>query len=207
MKALKSNTAKSGLETEASIEVVRKDLISIISLIYSYSTRLWIALGKQPPTPSAAIPTLQDITNHVRSLYGCAIFFRDMEGKTLAAEVHTSATEILLAMQVLLEGYSAQERGENLMRKTGALHEACERGKNLSVDNREAVLKIWKQDGDAVKDAIKELNALLNPQPADGDLDGWDELLGEEAGGTELSEGDISTIKKVGTRRIMGQTH
>lgn len=196
--ALKSDTAKSGLEGEPTIDVVRKDLISIISLIYSYSTRVWIALGKQPPTPSAAVPTLQDITKHIRSLYGCTLVFRDLQGKTFAAEVQTSAMDILSAMQVLLKGYSDQRHGEEMMRKTASLHEACERGRNLSVDNREAVLRIWKQDNEALKDAIKELNALLSPESADADVpDGWDDLLGEDAGGTELSEAEINTIKKV----------
>ncbi|KIM33128.1 hypothetical protein M408DRAFT_149252 [Serendipita vermifera MAFF 305830] len=174
--------------------------MSIISLIYSYSTRLWVALGKQPPTPSAAVPTLQEITNHIKSLYGCALVFRELEGNTIAAEVNTVATEVLLAMQVLLESYSVRKSGEDSMRNTASLHEACERARNLSVDNREAALKIWKQDSDGLKDAIKELNSLLNPQSTENEVsDGWDELLGEDAGQAELSEDDISAIKKVRT--------
>lgn len=197
--ALKSDTTKSGLDGEPTIEVLRKDFIGIISLIYSYSSRLWIALGKQPPTPSAAIPTLQEISNRIRSLYGCAIAFRNLDGKAFSAEVQTSAADILLAMKVMLDGYSAQQRAEDMMRKTAALHEACEKGKNLSVDNREAVLKIWKQDSEALKDAIKEMNALLSPKSVeDGEAsNGWDDLLEDDAGGTELSEDDIVIVKKV----------
>jgi hypothetical protein len=198
--ALKSDTAKSGLDEEPTIEVLRKDFIGIISLIYSYSSRLWIALGKQPPTPSAAVPTLQEISNHIRSIYGCAIAFRDQEAQTFSAEVQTSATDILFAMKVMLEGYSAQQRGDDMMRKTAALHEACEKGKNLSVDNREAVLKIWKQDSEALKDAIKEMNALLSTKSAEDaeeTSNGWDDLLDDEVGGAELSEDDIVIVKKV----------
>jgi len=200
LNAMNSHTAKSALDAEPTINILRKDFIGIVSLIYSYSTRVWIALGKQPPTPSAAVPTLQELSNHIRSLYGCALVFRDLEDRALSAEVHTSTIDILLTTQVLLQAYSAQQNGEDVMRKTAALHEACERGKNLSTDNREAVLKMWKQDSEALKDAIKEMNALLCPESAGGNdspSDGWDELLEGEVGGAELSTEDLVVVKKV----------
>jgi hypothetical protein len=161
---------------------------------------LWIALGKQPSTPSAACSTLDELSKHICSLYGCTLAFTQDTGPTLIAETRAAATGVLLALQSLLHEYSSGSDGGDSMRKTGALHEACDSARNISLDEREAALKVWKQDGEVVKDAIKELNGLLSPLDdagSEGFSDGWDELLGEDVGSAELSEEDLVASKKV----------
>jgi hypothetical protein len=188
------------LNEQPTFNVLRKDFISVISLIHSHSTRLWIALGKQPPTPSAASATLDELSKHICSLYGCTLAFTQDSGPTFIAEARAAATGVLLALQGLLQEYSSGSDGGDSMQKTGALHEACDSARNISLDEREAALKVWKQDGEMVKDAIKELDGILNPLDdagSEGLSDGWGELLGEEVGSTELSEEDRVASKKV----------
>lgn len=87
------------------------------------------------------------------------------------------------------------------MRKTAALHEICEAAKGISIDNREAAAKVWKQDSEALKDAIREVDDLLNDNEEsreEGDDDGWDELLDEKVEDTQLTEDEKGTIKRVG---------
>ncbi|PVG04459.1 hypothetical protein CPB86DRAFT_218980 [Serendipita vermifera] len=200
LRALRDNERKTALEEQPSVDILRKDFVGIISLIYTYSTRLWIALGKRPPTHSAAFPTLDELSNYTKTLYGCALAFTDSYGGTLRVEIHTAAIEVLSALEALLRDYS-ESNGENSKQMTATLHEICDRSRNVSTDNREAVLKIWKQDSEALKDAIKELDELLNPDDledsSDGVSDGWDELLGGEETGAELSGGEMATVKKV----------
>jgi hypothetical protein len=202
LKALQDKERKTALEERPSVDILRKDFVGLISLIYTYSTRLWIALGKRPPTHSAAFPTLDELSNYTKQFYGCALAFTDSYGVTLQGEIHTAAIEILLALEGLLQDYS-QSSGENSKQRTATLHEICDRSRNVSTDNREAVLKIWKQDNEALKDAIKELNDLLNPEDtedsSDGVSDGWDELLGGEQSSAELSGSEIATVKKART--------
>jgi Grap2 and cyclin-D-interacting len=197
LKALQNNNARTVLEELPTFDVLRKDFISVISLIHSHSTRLWIALGKQPPTPSAACATLDELSKHICSLYGCTLAFTQISGPTFIAEARAAATEVLLALQRLLQEYSSGGDGGDSMRKTAALNEVCESARNISLDDREAALKVWKQDGEVVKDAIKELNSLLKPIEDAGFSDGWDELLGEDVGITELSEENRVAAKKV----------
>jgi hypothetical protein len=185
------------LGEQPAFDVLRKDFISVISLIHSHSTRLWIALGKQPPTPSAAHATLDELSKHICSLYGCTLAFTQNSGPTFITEARAAATEVLLGLQRLLQEYSSGADGGDSMKKTAALHEACDSARNISLDDREAALKVWKQDGEVVKDAIKELNNLLKPLEDTGFSDGWDELLGEDVGVTELSEDDRVSAKKV----------
>ncbi|KAG8755148.1 hypothetical protein FRC14_004310 [Serendipita sp. 396] len=199
--ALQKDAARSGLTETIPLEILRKDFISVVSLIYNYSTRLWIAIGKQPPTPSAALPTLKDLSQHVSTLYGCALAFRDVHGKSFMSEARRSAVDILVALQPLLQEYMAGKSSDNTMRKTAAIHESCDKARNLSLDAREAVCKEWKVDNETLKDAMKEVNEMLNPERPGHDeeiSDGWDELLdGEAAHEVELTEKDRAAIKKV----------
>jgi hypothetical protein len=66
------------------------------------------------------------------------------------------------------------------------------------MDNREAVAKIWKNDQEALKDALKEVEELLSPSDEDALDNGWDELdqeLGDLT--SELTEDEVILVKKV----------
>ncbi|KAG8823516.1 hypothetical protein FRC17_009305 [Serendipita sp. 399] len=198
--ALQQGTARSGLTEIVPLETLRKDFISVVSLIYNHTTRLWLALGKQPPTPAAILPTLQDLSKHISTLYGCALAFRDVYGKSFVSEARRSTVGVLVALQHLLQDYIEGKKGDNSMRKTAAVHESCDHARNLSLDAREAVWKEWKIDNEAIKDAMRELKELLSTGET-GDKeeisDGWDELLeGEAACEVELTDNDRAAIKK-----------
>lgn len=197
---LQQRSGKSGLDSTPALDILRKDYLGIISLIYSYTTRLWIALGKQPPTPSAAGPTLEELTKHTSSLYGCVLAFGATHGKAFSDEVEQGALGILQSMSALFREYSSAKNGGESMQMTASVHEACDKARNLSIDSREAVLKRWKVDSESLKDAIKEVYNLLDQDNEEDAEDGWDELVdADDMVDQSLSEQDRMVVKKVAT--------
>jgi len=178
---------------------LRKDFLSLMTLIHSYTTRLWMALGKKPSTPAAAVPILETLSQHIQNLSGCAgAFDRNQFGNSLSNEARLAAQEVLQATKVLLRAYANNSEEPDSSQRTGTVHDACDRHRNLSMDNREAVAKIWKNDQEALKDALKEVEELLSPSDEDALGNGWDELdqeLGDLA--SELTEAEVSLVKKV----------
>jgi Grap2 and cyclin-D-interacting len=181
------------------VAALRKDLLSLLTLIHSYTTRLWMALGKKPSTPAAAISILESLSQHIQNLSGCAgAFDRNRFGNSLSNEAGFAAQEVLQATQVLLRAYANNHTDSDSAQRTGSVHDACDRHKNISIDNREAVAKIWKNDQEALKDAIKEVEELLSTSDEDALDNGWNELdqeLGSPS--SELTEAEFGLVKKV----------
>lgn len=178
---------------------LRKDFLSLLTLIHSYTTRLWMALGKKPSTPTAAVSILKTLSQHIQDLSGCAgAFDQNRFGNSLSNEARLAAQEVLHATNVLLRAYSNKFEGADSAQRTGSVHDVCERHKHLSMDNREAVAKIWKNDQEALKDALKEVEELLSTSDEDTLDNGWNEL-DQDLGGTtsELTEVEVSLVKKV----------
>lgn len=195
------------LDEPPSLSVLRKDFCSALSLIRSYSTRLWVALGKQPATLSAGPPTIETLLQHISSLCGCVLMIKDIHyGKAMSSEARFFAIEVLEALQSLFAGYTSKAGGDELNRKTAAVHVACDHGSKISLDNREATLRLWTQDSDALKDALKEMGQLLESD-SDGlaSGDGWDELLDGEGEEYEISDTERQRIKKVGAYITIAQ--
>ena len=109
-----------------------------------------------------------------------------------------AAQEVLQATKVLLRVYANTFADGDSAQRTGSVHDACDRHKNLSMDNREAVTKIWKNDQEALEDALKEVEELLSTSEDDALDDGWNEL-DQELGGpaSELTEAEAGLVKKV----------
>jgi hypothetical protein len=178
---------------------LRKDFLNLLTLIHSYATRLWMALGKKPPTPAAAVSILEALSQHIQNLSGCAgAFDRNRFGNSLSNEARLAAQEVLQATKVLLRAYENNSVDSDSAQRTGSVHDACDRHRSISVDNREAVSKIWKNDQEALKDALKEVEELLSTSDEDALDDGWNEL-DQEIGGpaSELTEAEVSLVKKV----------
>jgi hypothetical protein len=179
--------------------VLRKDFLSILTLIHSYTTRLWMALGKKPSTPAAAVPILETLSQHIQNLSGCAgAIDRNRFGNALADEARLATQEVLQATKVLLNAYANNLADLDSSQRTGSVHDACDRHRSISMDNREAVAKIWKNDQEALKDALKEVEELLSPSDEVALDNGWDELdreLGDIT--SDLSEDEVILVKKV----------
>lgn len=178
---------------------LRTDFMSLLTLIHSFTTRLWMALGKKPSTPAAAVPILVTLSQHIENLSGCAgAFDGNRFGNSLSNEARLAAQDVLHATKVLLNAYSNNFADPDSSQRTGSVHDACDRRRNLSMDNREAVAKIWKSDQETLKDALKEVEELLSPSSEVALDSGWDELdqeLGDVA--SELTEDEVSLVKKV----------
>ena len=158
-----------------------------------------MALGKKPSTPAAAVPILETLSQHIQNLSGCAgAIDRNRFGKSLSNEARLAAQEVLQATKVLLNAYANNVADPDSSQRTGSVHDACDRHRNFSMDNREAVAKIWKNDQEALKDALKEVEELLSPSYEVALGNGWDEL-DQEPGeiASELTEDEVSLVKKV----------
>ncbi|EIM90019.1 uncharacterized protein STEHIDRAFT_108626 [Stereum hirsutum FP-91666 SS1] len=176
---------------------LRKDLISLLSLIYSDATKLSIALKPPKPTYSAGISTTKEFTTHISTLgSNAASFDPNVHGRTLTEEVHRLALSVLDAVRelahahrnLLQEGGSkgmTGAAGEDYLVKTAAIHDIVSRAKSdspsgLSQDNIQAVRKRWNAHGETLNDAVEELDEFIKSAEEDGDEDEDDD---EEQGG------------------------
>lgn len=188
----------------AQATVLHADFISIASLIHSHTTRLSLALGKQPPTIPAAIATLKTLSDQINSLASCALAFHDdQHGKTLSKEVRWSAEEIVETYSTLVKGFVQLPTSTAYLQRTGAAHAACDKAKSIPKTNSEAVNKRIKNNSEALEDAISELEELIegddDSEAEDGedeDDGGWGEL-GVDAKAGALTETELTTAKEV----------
>ena len=158
-----------------------------------------MALGKKPSMPAAAVQILETLSQHIENLSGCAgAFDGNRFGNSLSNEARLAAQDVLHATKVLLNAYANNLADPDSSQRTGSVHDACDRHRNLSMDNREAVAKIWKSDQETLRDALKEVEELLSPSDDVALGSGWDELDQELSDvASELTEDEVSLVKKV----------
>ncbi|KAI0062389.1 hypothetical protein BV25DRAFT_1785090, partial [Artomyces pyxidatus] len=167
------------------LPVLRKDFLAILTLIYSHTTKLSVALNPASPTPSAALSPLRELTSYANTLASnAAAFHPPAHGAALTAEVRTLATNVLRALHDLsvthLALYSASSSskpskgaaGEEYLVRTGVVHDLITRGQaDLPKSNLVAVRRRWTDHGATLADALSE----LEDEPGDGADDGWDD--------------------------------
>lgn len=193
--------------TPASFSSLRTDLLALLRLIYSHSTRLSLSL-KPPPTIPAAIKVLGDLDADLSRLVACASCVSEKDsGVALRKEVVWCVQEVVEAAQGLVECFGAgnlDAEDKTYLMKTGALHASIDRiGKDLSVDNRAAVVKLWKSNDASLQDALEECKEMTSGNDGDEEEeededDGWDEIMGEAGKPTKLTEEELERTKKVG---------
>ena len=222
--ALKTNPAAQQLPLTA----LRTDLISILSVIYSNTTKLSIALNPSNPTYSAAATPLKDLITHSSTLASNASsFIPNVHGRALTSEVHSTATDVLTALQELAHAHLSlltnppskddaavpRSSSDTYLAKTGVVHELITRAKadhpkGLSRTNLIAVRKRWRDHSEIVADAAATLETeALSPNDSDDDDDddndfddGWDDPeLGLALPG-KLSPEQVELAKIVRTR-------
>ncbi|WVN86367.1 uncharacterized protein L203_101531 [Cryptococcus depauperatus CBS 7841] len=136
-------------------------------------TSLGIAF-KPPVTIPAAIQQLEKITQQMEQLVSCVLIVR--------GELHQEWNLGLSTIEAELERHLDVLEGEgDYLPSTGMVWEAIDRlARDLSKDEKSAVLKKWKLHQNTVEDAWQEFKDLLECK-GENDDGGWDELgLGEE---------------------------
>ncbi|KAI0306581.1 hypothetical protein B0F90DRAFT_1665833 [Multifurca ochricompacta] len=213
---IKTNTISNLNKTQLS--TLRFDFISLLSVLYSNTTKLSIALNPSNPTYSAAITPLKDLIIHSSTLASNASYFLpNVHGRALTAEVHSTAKSILTALQDLVhahhsllislannDGDSVPEK-ETYLSKTAIVHELITQAKadqpqGLSTSNLIAVRKRWREHSDIIADAEKmlEIEAFPSDHPDDdGFDDGWGDPELDLGGSDKQSPEQIELAKRI----------
>ena len=221
--ALQTNSSAQQLP----LSTLRTDFLSLLSVIYSNTTKLSIALNPSNPTYSAAATPLKDLIAHSSTLASNASsFLPNVHGRALTAEVHSTARDVLTALQELAHTHlslitkpaskddaaiavSSEIGSDTYLAKTGVVHELISRSKadkGLSKTNLIAVRKRWREHSEIVADAEATLETEAFPSN-DGDDndddffdDGWDDPeLGFTVPGKRSPE-QVELAKKVRPR-------
>ncbi|KAI0302029.1 hypothetical protein BC826DRAFT_986712 [Russula brevipes] len=173
------------------LSTLHADAISLLSVIYSNTTKLSIALNPSNPAYSAALAVLKDLTTHSSTLASNAsLFFPNVHGRALTAEVQYTAKSVLSALQELAHAHLAllvkpepkhashadtthprtSRNGKNdaYLAKTGVVHDLiaqakAEQPQGLSKTNLIAVRKRWREHSDIIADAAATLESEASP--------------------------------------------
>lgn len=177
------------------LATLRTDFLSILSIIYSNTTKLSIALNPSTPTHSAAVRPLKDLIAHASTLVSNAsLFLPSVHGRTLTAEVHSVTKSVLTALEDLARAHlsliarvptkgDATSGTEGYLSKTAIVHELIAQAKaahprGLSRSNLVAVRKRWLEHSETVSDAEAMLEFEADDDDDDKDSefdDGWDD--------------------------------
>lgn len=202
------------------LQSVRTDFFSLLTLSYTHSTTLSLAL-KPPATHAGATRPLSDLISDTNKLTTCAKLLDEAEaqhGATLCKEYKWKAQEVIEGIQSLVQVFLTsagptmrpgltlnlpQEGDKTYLLRTGSLHSTIESAKNgLSKDNRAAVTKSWQANDESLADALEECKECAEDnEDGDGDDeldDGWGELMGKDAPSRiKMTPAELDTAKKV----------
>lgn len=186
----------------ASVEVLRKDALSLHRLIHTSTTRLSVSLGKLPPSYALAQVPLKDLAYQVSQLTSCTCSF---PLSILRKEAVRAAEETIRALESLAQHFEKQCRGDDTsadeyLAKTGVVHDAVMRAEKLSSDETEAIAKVWRLNGESLEDSLREVKEMMEEKDVENtdeneSSDGWDEL-GEEFG-RKLNSEEMQRVKQV----------
>ncbi|KAN0123862.1 hypothetical protein V8E52_002352 [Russula decolorans] len=200
---------------------LRTDFLSLHSVVYSNTTKLSIALNPSNPTYSATAIPLKDLITHSSTLASNASsFLPDVHGRALTAEVHSTATDVLTALQELAHAHlsllaksaskddaaipTSKTTNDTYLAKTGVVHELIAQAKadhpqGLSRTNLIAVRKRWREHSDLVADAAAVLEIEADPPDDDDENidDDFDDGWGDISDPGKQSPEQVELAKKI----------
>ncbi|KAF8902143.1 hypothetical protein CPB84DRAFT_1776723 [Gymnopilus junonius] len=190
---------------------LRTDFLSILSIIYATTTKVALSLKPSSPQHKASLVPLKDLNNNVAALVHSIRLMRPKEGATVIGEYESIALGVISAIkslaQALLEGETPDATTQEYLLRTGEVHELIDnvrKPNGLSLDNRDAVQKLWQQVHDSLEDGYQEIQSICKP-PTDEEEegeeaffdDGWDEL--GFSSDQKLSPEELDRAEKVQT--------
>lgn len=193
------------------------DFTSVLIVIYSNTTKLSIALNPSNPTYSATAIPLKDLIIYSSTLASNASsFLPNVHGRTLTAEVHSKATDILTALQDLAHAHlslltksagkddaaisTSKSASDFYLAKTGVVHELITQAwaPSFSRNNLIAVRKRWREHSDLVADAERILEIEADPPDDDDETDDdFDDGWGDISDPGKQSPEQVELAKKV----------
>ncbi|KAF9482750.1 hypothetical protein BDN70DRAFT_874529 [Pholiota conissans] len=190
---------------------LRTDFVTILSIIYAATTKVALSLKPSSPQHKASLVPLKDLTNNVAALVHSIRLMRVKEGATIVQEYEKVARGVIVAVQALgmtLNSSSATSTGttEEYLVRTGEIHELIDNAKKsggLSINNRDAVCRIFLRDQDSLLDAAEEIQEMCKPSADNSDEhvddfdDGWSEL--GISSSQKPSQVELMTMEKVQT--------
>lgn len=187
------------------LDVLHKDYLSLLTLIYTSVTKASLVLRPSEPAYKASLSQVQELTKHVSSLTACSALF-DEHGQVLAKEVRRHTTTLIENVRSLAQTLQQQDDSSNkaYLVRTGAVHDAVEQiRKEFPLDNNAAVQRMLAGDRNLLADCLEEIQEMTKEGDGDEDedeLDDWGEEELEEMGlgsNKPLSSAELSRAKKV----------
>lgn len=199
----------------SNLSLLHKDFLSLLSLIYTSTTKLSLVMKPSSPSYNAALEPLKELSDRVASLPHCVRLLQADHGKTLAAEANGIAKDVLEAIKALIQTFitidsegscSRGDAGDEYLVRTGAVHDVIDkaRGQNgFSGNNLVAVRKIWNRNQESLDDGVNEVRETMDntgkveddAEDKDDFDDGWEEL--GFSSNVKPSPVELERIKKV----------
>lgn len=143
---------------------------------------------KPPVTVSAAKQQLEKVSEQLNQLISCVLISHGEMGREWKEGVLSIGAEVERHLDVL-------EAEGDYLQSTGKIWEAIDRmSRDLSRDEKSAIIRRWKIHQSIVKDAWDEFKEILEDSQNGDDDGGWDEL---GLGDTSLSEEERSRAEAV----------
>ena len=183
---------------------LRKDFLSLLSLIHASSTKVALALKPSSPQYKAALTPLKDLSKHVAALIHSIRLMRRDQSATILKEYTSLVQNVIGAIQSLAQIFldSSTTATEEYLVRTGTIHDLIDMARKpggLSMTSRDAVRKKWLQNHESIVDGAEEIQQVCSPKDTGGDDfidDGWEEL---GINSTKLSPSELDRTEKVGS--------
>jgi hypothetical protein len=187
--------------TSTDFPTLRRDFLSLHSLIHASSTKVALALKPSSPQYKAALTPLKDLSNNVAALIHSIRLMRRDQSTTILKEYTSLAQNVIGAVESLAQMFldsTATATEEFYLVRTGTIHDLIDMARKpggLSVTSREAVRKRWLQNHESIVDGAEEIQQICSPEGDDFIDDGWEEL---GINSTKLSPSELDRTEKVG---------
>ena len=183
---------------------LRKDFLSLLSLIHASSTKVALALKPSSPQYKAALTPLKDLSNNVAALIHSIRLMRRDQSATIMKEYTSLVQNVIGAVESLAQMFlgSTVTATEEYLVRTGTIHDLIDMARKpggLSMTSRDAVRKRWLQNHESISDGAEEIQQICSPKDTEGDDlidDGWGEL---GINSIELSPSELDRTEKVGS--------
>ncbi|EIW60102.1 uncharacterized protein TRAVEDRAFT_57469 [Trametes versicolor FP-101664 SS1] len=187
------------LSERPSCPVLQKDYQSLLTLVYTSTTKLTLVLRPSAPSYTAAIAPISDLGTSITSLATCATLY-DLHGTTLSSYARQATRDICATVSSLADTF-IENGGEEYLVRTGTVHDLVEKARReIPADNLAAVKGRWTADRGMLEDSLEEINSMLEGGDEDdmdtgGFDDEWDELgFGSSK---KMSEIELERTRKV----------
>ncbi|KAH7107824.1 hypothetical protein BKA62DRAFT_610700 [Auriculariales sp. MPI-PUGE-AT-0066] len=172
-------------------EILRKDFLSILTLLYAAATK--IALSLKPPNPDyqASLRPITDMGGASVALSACASqFTTHQHGPAMRRKVRSLAGNVLHAARHLCSSLASDSGDIYVL--TGAVHDSVDRARELPESELATIRAIFRTNQACLDDGLPELKELI--EGSEDPDDGWNDL--EDELGDDLTSKTLSVEER-----------